>query len=140
MHETQLEMSRIAYLRPILDRYVRHGLRRSKSKEDHTKGQEVTNRLRMLGIQITETGVRPCASPVGRIMAYASSKIDALSDIISTEMQSLGPDIRAVIITDFEKTSATTLVEGVWTKKQEVPLQHSVRWCDVTLATYSIQS
>lgn len=113
LHETQLEMSRIAYLRPILDRYVRHGLRRSKSKEDHTKGQEVTNRLRMLGIQITETGVRPCASPVGRIMAYASSKIDALSDIISTEMQSLGPDIRAVIITDFEKTSATTLVEGV---------------------------
>ena len=46
-------------------------------------------------------------------MAYASSKIDALSDIIATEMQSLGPDIRAVIITDFEKTSATTLVEGV---------------------------
>ncbi len=113
LHETQLEMSRIAYLRPVLDRYVRHGLRRSKSKEDHTKGQEVTNRLRMLGIQITETGVRPCASPVGRIMAYTSSKIDALSDIIATEMQSLGPDIRAVIITDFEKTSATTLVEGV---------------------------
>lgn len=110
---TQLEMNRIAYLRPVLDRYVRHGLRRSKSPEDHAKGQEVTNRLRLLGIQITETGVRPCASPVGRIMAYASSKIDAISDIISTEMQSLGPDIRAVIITDFEKTSATTLVEGV---------------------------
>ena len=113
LNETQMEMTRIAYLRPVLDRYVRHGLRRSKSKEDHAKGQEVTNRLRMLGIQITETGVRPCASPVGRIMAYASSKIDALSDIISTEMQSLGTDIRAVIITDFEKTSATTLVEGV---------------------------
>ena len=29
------------------------------------------------------------------------------------EMQALGGDIRAVIITDFEKTSATTLVEGV---------------------------
>ena len=28
-------------------------------------------------------------------------------------MQALGGDIRAVIITDFEKTSATTLVEGV---------------------------
>ncbi len=113
LQDTQLEMSRIAYLRPVLDLYVRHGLRRSKSKEDHAKGQEVTNQLRMLGIQITETGVRPCASPVGRIMAYASSKIDALSDIIATEMQSLGSDIRAVIITDFEKTSATTLVEGV---------------------------
>ena len=113
LHPSQLEMGRMAYLRPVLDRYVRHGLRRSKSTDDHQKGQEVTDRLRLLGIQITETGVRPCASPVGRIMAYASTKIEALSNIISTEMQSLGPDIRAVIITDFEKTSATTLVEGV---------------------------
>ena len=46
-------------------------------------------------------------------MAYAATKIEALSDIISTEMQSLGQDIRAVIVTDFEKTSATALVEGV---------------------------
>ena len=64
-------------------------------------------------MQITETGIRPCASPVGRIMAYAATKIEALSEIISTEMQSLGQDIRAVIVTDFEKTSATALVEGV---------------------------
>ena len=104
---------RMAYLRPVLDRYVRHGLRRSELKEDHKKGEILTSRLRLLGMQITETGIRPCASPVGRIMAYAASKIEALSDIISTEMQSLGPDIRAVIVTDFEKTSATTLVEGV---------------------------
>ena len=46
-------------------------------------------------------------------MAYAETKIKALSEIISTEMQSLGQDIRAVIVTDFEKTSATALVEGV---------------------------
>ncbi len=105
--------SRMAYLRPVLDRYVRHGLRRSELKQDHEKGEELTSRLRLLGMQITETGIRPCASPVGRIMAYAATKIEALSDIISTEMQSLGEDIRAVIVTDFEKTSATTLVEGV---------------------------
>ena len=40
-------------------------------------------------------------------MAYAATKIEALSEIISTEMQSLGQDIRAV------STSATALVEGV---------------------------
>ena len=67
----------------------------------------------MLGTQITESGIRPCASPVGRIMAYASTKAKAISTILSSEMQALGGDIRAVIITDFEKTSATTLVEGV---------------------------
>ena len=46
-------------------------------------------------------------------MAYASARYDALRNILATEMQALGPDIRAVIVTDFEKTSATALVEGV---------------------------
>ena len=105
--------NKLAILRPVLDRYVRYGLRRSKSELDHEKAELVTQRLRMLGTQITETGIRPCASPVGRIMAYASSKTRAISTILSSEMQALGGDIRAVIITDFEKTSATTLVEGV---------------------------
>lgn len=105
--------NKLAILRPVLDRYVRYGLRRSESELDHEKAELVTQRLRMLGTQITETGIRPCASPVGRIMAYASSKTRAISTILSSEMQALGGDIRAVIITDFEKTSATTLVEGV---------------------------
>ena len=105
--------NKLAVLRPVLDRYVRHGLRRSESELDHDKAELVTQRLRMLGTQITETGIRPCASPVGRIMAYASSKVRAISTILASEMQALGGDIRAVVITDFEKTSATTLVEGV---------------------------
>ena len=105
--------NKLAILRPVLDRYVRHGLRRSESELDHEKAHLVTQRLRMLGTQITESGIRPCASPVGRIMAYASTKAKAISTILSSEMQALGGDIRAVIITDFEKTSATTLVEGV---------------------------
>ena len=105
--------NKLAILRPVLDRYVRHGLRRSENELDHQKAELVTQRLRMLGSQITETGIRPCASPVGRIMAYASTKAKAISTILSSEMQALGEDIRAVIITDFEKTSATTLVEGV---------------------------
>ena len=61
--------NKLAVLRPVLDRYVRHGLRRSESELDHQKAELVTQRLRMLGSQITETGIRPCASPVGRIMA-----------------------------------------------------------------------
>lgn len=105
--------TRMSMLRTVLDRYVRMGLRRSKSTEDHELSQSVVDRLRMLGVQITETGSRPCASPVGRVMAYASAKVAAVNEIITVETQSLGDDIRAVIVTDFEKTSATTLVEGV---------------------------
>ena len=105
--------NKLAILRPVLDRYVRHGLRRSESELDHEKAELVTQRLRMLGTQITETGIRPCASPVGRIMAYASIKDQGYFDNIKFRNASIGGDIRAVIITDFEKTSATTLVEGV---------------------------
>lgn len=109
--------SRMSMLRSVLDRYVRYGLRLSKDKKDHELAKSVIDRLRMLGVQITETGSRPCASPVGRVMAYASSKVEALNEIITTEMQALGPSIRAVVVTDFEKTSATALVEGVLDKE-----------------------
>ena len=66
----------------------------------------------MLGTQITESGIRPCASPVGRIMAYASTKAKAISTILSSEMQALGGDIRAVIITDSRK-----LQRQLWLKE-----------------------
>ena len=105
--------TRISMLRTVLDRYVRYGLRRSKDSKDHEISDSVVSRLRLLGIQITETGSRPCASPVGRVMAYSSSKIAALQHIIATEKEALGDTIRTVIVTDFEKTSATSLVEGI---------------------------
>ena len=105
--------TRMSMLRTVLDRYVRHGLRRSKNVDDQKLSTKIVTRLRMLGIQITETGSRPCASPVGRVMAYSSGKIAALNKIISSEIETLGEKIRAVIVTDFEKTSATSVVDGI---------------------------
>ena len=81
--------------------------------EDHDLAIIAKNRLRMLGTQITETGMQSCASPIGRILAYATAKYDALTDILTSEISTLGEGIRAVIVTDFEKTSATSLVENV---------------------------
>ena len=105
--------TRISMLRTVLDRYVRYGLRRSESKFDHELSESIVARLRLLGIQITETGSRPCASPAGRVMAYSSSKVAALEKIVKAEKDALGDSIRVVVVTDFEKTSATTLVEGI---------------------------
>ena len=50
---------------------------------------------------------------IGRVMAYASAKYSALINILSSEMYVLGDNIRAVIVTDFEKTSATKLIDNV---------------------------
>ena len=105
--------TRISVLRTVLDRYVRYGLRRSECTTDHELSESVVSRLRLLGIQITETGSRPCASPVGRVMAYSKSKVDALQKIVRSEQEALGDSIRMVVVTDFEKTSATSLVDGI---------------------------
>lgn len=95
-------------LTPVIDRYIRHGLRRSPNAFDHVLAQKAVQRLRILGVQITETGCQPCASPVGRVMAYSSSKCDALIPVLTAESEKLGDSIRAVVVTDYEKTSAVT--------------------------------
>ncbi|WP_254509984.1 DEAD/DEAH box helicase [Anatilimnocola floriformis] len=101
------EVPEMEWLAPVLDRYVRHRLRRSKDTRDHALAQQIIQRLRMLGIQITDTGWQPCASPVGRVMAYSKAKCAAIPIILKTEHQLLGDKLRAVVIADYEKTSAT---------------------------------
>mgnify|MGYP002883131009 FL=1 len=93
---------------PILSWYIRHGLRRSVKKTDQDLAQHAISRLRLLGTQITETGSQQCASPVSRILAYSRAKARALIPILKREQTELGDTIRAVVICDYEKTSAVS--------------------------------
>ena len=102
------DIPRLNYWAPVLDRYIRHRLRRSPSQADQELAQQAINQLRLLGLQITETGCQACASPVGRVIAYSRNKIKALVPILSQEIENLRENIRAVVIADFEKTSATS--------------------------------
>lgn len=97
----------MSLLVPVLDRYIRHRLRRSSDPADQALAERAIGRLRLLGVQITETGSQACASPVGRVLAYSQAKADALSEILQAEFQALGEKIRAVVVADYEKTSAT---------------------------------
>jgi hypothetical protein len=103
MVEAATEM---AVLGPVLDRYIRHGLRRSSNPDDQERAIRAVNRLRVLGIQVTETGSQACASPVGRVMAYSKSKVAAIVPILRAERAALGERIRAIVVADFEKSSA----------------------------------
>jgi superfamily II DNA or RNA helicase len=96
----------IETLSPVLDRYIRHGLRRSEQPADHERAVKAIRVLRSLGVQVTETGTQACASPMSRVMAYSKSKAEALVPILTEEQRVLGEGIRAVVITDYEKTSA----------------------------------
>ncbi len=98
---------------PLIDRYVRYGLMRSTHKDDHDLAEEAKKRLMLYGFQITQNGSRRCAAPVTRILAYSEAKRRAVVNILETEMQSLGPDLRAVVVTDFERTSSMALVDDV---------------------------
>ncbi|TWU42597.1 Type III restriction enzyme, res subunit [Novipirellula artificiosorum] len=90
----------------LIDRYTRHYLRRSPHPEDHRMAEVAVDRLRMLGVQITETGIRACASPVSRVIAYTRSKSAAVAKLLRREMEILGDETRAVVIADYEKSSA----------------------------------
>lgn len=102
------QIPKLQILVPVLDRFVRHALRRSPRESDQALADQVTQRLRLLGVQITETGCQACASPVGRVMAYSRSKLQAITPILIAEHQTLGDRLRAVVIADYEKSSATT--------------------------------
>ena len=100
------EVSHLDVLVSVLDRYIRHRLLRSPSTADHELADRAIRRLRALGVQITETGSRACASPAARVMAYSRAKTDAVIPILKAEREVLGDRIRAVVIADYEKTSA----------------------------------
>ena len=90
----------------VLDRYIRHGLRRSADAADQALCEQAIDRMRMLGVQITEVGHQRCASPISRILGYTQSKVEALVPILECELEQLDEDLRAVVISDFEKSSA----------------------------------
>ncbi len=98
----------ISDLTPVIDRYVRHRLRLSTDAGDHRLAEKAISRLRSLGVQITETGCQSCASPVGRVLAYSRSKTLAIPTILAAEHKHLGDRLRAVVVADYEKTSAVT--------------------------------
>ena len=106
--EHHAQTPEMEYWVPVLDRYVRHYLRRSPSAKCQQLATDITTSLRVLGIQITETGTRPCVSPVGRVMAYSNNKIKALLPILTAEMETLKDKTRAVVIADFERSSAVS--------------------------------
>jgi len=98
----------LSILIPLLGRYIRNALRRSESAADRELAEQATGRLRMFGVQVTETSTQVCASPAGRIMAYSKAKALAAIPILNAEFQVLGDSIRAVVISDYEKTSAVS--------------------------------
>ena len=106
--ELPTQVPSMEFVVPVIDRLVRHYLRRSACPEHQKIAKQLAASLRTLGVQITDTTTRACVSPVGRVMAYSQNKSAALLPILKHEFESLGDSIRAVVIADFERSSSVS--------------------------------
>ncbi len=84
-------------------------LRLSPDLADRSALADLRAALRALGLIMTETGWRPAPSPVDRVLSYSASKVAGMVEILRAESAALGDRLRAVVLTDFERSSATAL-------------------------------
>jgi hypothetical protein len=91
----------------LLEDFASHKLKLSSDSLDHQLYSKIQSAARKLGYTITEQGLRRQASLVDRVLAFSNSKSIAVTQILETEYRSLEDRLRAAVITDFEKMSAT---------------------------------
>lgn len=99
----------------IIDDFAAHKLKLSSIKAHHDLFERIKQALRKLGFGITEQGLRKQASPVDRVLAFSQAKSKAVTEILALEYRVLDDKLRACVVTDFERMSATAVknLEGV---------------------------
>ena len=84
---------------------LRH-LKLSAAEDDHRTYAELKGLFAEFGYALTEAGLRRRRAPSDRILAYSEAKNAATVEILEAEIAALGDELRACVITDFEKESA----------------------------------
>lgn len=93
----------------LLEDFASRHLKLSADKDDHELYDKIRSAARKLGYGITEQGLRKQASPVDRVLAFSESKPQAVAEILTVEYRSMQDRLRSVIVTDFERMSATSV-------------------------------
>lgn len=93
----------------ILEDFALRKLKLSANKKDHLLYERIKAVTRKLGYALTEQGLRRQASPADRVLAFSKSKPQAVSQILDLEYRSMEDRLRAVVVTDFEQMSATSI-------------------------------
>ncbi len=93
----------------LIEDFASHRLKLSSSPDDHALYARIQSAARKLGFAITEQGLRRQASPVDRVLAFSESKPEAVCKILEVEYRSLEDRLRAAVVTDFERMSASSV-------------------------------
>ncbi|MCW5821270.1 MAG: DEAD/DEAH box helicase family protein [Cyanobacteria bacterium TGS_CYA1] len=86
----------------LIEDFCLRYLKISPDELQHSYLSELKVSLRMLGYNISETGISAGASTVDKTLALSSSKADACCEILSYEYKNLEGKLRAAIVCDYE--------------------------------------
>lgn len=95
----------------LLERFALDHLKVSANPADHHQLAELKRTLRPFGLSLTEKGLRQSRSAGDLVLALSESKDLAVAKILAAESQALGPRLRAMVVTDFERM--TTISEDL---------------------------
>jgi len=98
----------------VLERYALDYLTQSADKTDHEQLAKLRRVLQPFGLTLTERGLRQGRSAGDLILALSESKATAAATILTEEDVTLGPRLRAVVVTDFERmTTGAEHLRGI---------------------------
>lgn len=87
----------------LLERYGLDILKTSADKNDHELLQHLRKVLLPFGLTLTERGISQSRSPGDLVLTFSESKDYAVAHILSSESKAMGENLRAIVVTDFEK-------------------------------------
>jgi superfamily II DNA or RNA helicase len=90
----------------LLERYGLERLKLSPDAEDHEQLATLRRVIRPFGFALTEHGLHHTRSPGDLVLSLSESKDRAAARILAAESYALGERLRAMVVTDFEHTSA----------------------------------
>ncbi|NED96543.1 DEAD/DEAH box helicase family protein [Phytoactinopolyspora alkaliphila] len=91
----------------LLGDYVKGCLLPSPDPRDAALLEEIRAALPSVGYQLTTRGIRRGRSPVDRVLARSEAKTTATVEILAAEADSLGGRLRALVLCDHERATAT---------------------------------
>jgi superfamily II DNA or RNA helicase len=98
----------------LLERYALNVLKVSPDDADHKQLAALRKSLLPFGFTLTERGLRQGRSAGDLVLSFSESKDRAVIHILNEEIKAMGENLRAVVVTDFERmTSGVKSLDNV---------------------------
>jgi len=92
----------------LMENYALRALKVSAEPEHQSLYRDLRDALLPFGITISERGIRHHRSPGDLVLALSEAKDQAVVEILRAESEAMGEQLRAVVLTDYERMSART--------------------------------